>query len=100
MGSDVVENGFAGELADLALTLHGQSTLDDTVDRVLEFGLKALGCGYAGVILVHKRGEVETLAATNDLVGRLDLVTEEIDLGLGTLRLKVGGGHGGHNGTA
>ena len=77
MGSDGVENGFAEELADLALTLHGQSTLDDTVDRVLEFGLKALGCGYAGVILVHKRGGVETLAATNDLVGHLDKVQLE-----------------------
>ncbi len=29
---------------------------------------------------------------------QLIVVHDEIDLGLGTLRLKVGGGHGGHNG--
>jgi GAF domain-containing protein len=68
---------IAEELAELALTLRDEQTLEETVDRVLEFTLKALDCAYAGVILVGKGGAVETFAATHEIVAHLDRVQFE-----------------------
>lgn len=67
----------ADEFAELALSLHEGTGLEDTVDRVLEFAVKALSCSYAGVILVHDRRRVETVAATHPLVRDLDRIQLE-----------------------
>ena len=60
----------------LALTLH-DITFEETVDRVLEFAVTALGCAYAGVILVHPGHRVETVAATDPVVATLDKIQLE-----------------------
>ena len=67
----------ADEFAELALTLHEVSSLEETVDRVLEFAVKALSCSYAGVILVHEKTRVETVAATHPVVADLDRIQLE-----------------------
>jgi len=67
----------AEDFASMALSLHDEPTLDETVDRVLEYAMKAVVCAYAGVIFVHKRSRVETVAATNPIVAELDLVQLE-----------------------
>lgn len=67
----------AEDFAAMALSLHDEPTLDETVDRVLEYAMKAVVCAYAGVIFVHKRTRVETVAATNPIVAQLDLVQLE-----------------------
>ena len=67
----------ADEFAELALTLHEGSSFAETVDRVLEFAVKALRCAYAGVILVHDRSRVETVAATHPVVAELDRIQLE-----------------------
>ena len=67
----------ADEFAELALTLHEGTTLEQTVDRVLEFAVKALSCTYAGVILVHEKARVETVAATHPVVADLDRIQLE-----------------------
>ena len=69
---------MAEDFARMAMTLHDEPTLEQTVDRVLEFALKALGCSYAGIILVHREKRVETFAATDPLVERLDKVQFEV----------------------
>jgi GAF domain-containing protein len=60
------------EFAQLAISLHDEPTLEETVDRVLDFALKAVDCTYAGVIFVHRNKNVETFAATDPLVADLD----------------------------
>jgi len=67
----------ADEFAELALTLHEGTSLEDTIDRVLEFAVKALSCSYAGVILVHQKSRVETVAATHPIVEDLDRIQLE-----------------------
>lgn len=61
----------------MALSLHDEPSLDETVDRVLEYALKSVDCAYAGVIFIHAKSRVETVAATNPLVAQLDLVQLE-----------------------
>lgn len=71
----------ADEFAELALSLHQTATFDETVERVLEFAVKALSCSYAGVILIHDRARVETVAATHPVVADLD--RSQIETGQG-----------------
>ncbi len=77
----MTNDGVAGEFADLAMSLHDEPTLEQTVDRVLEFALKAVDCSYAGIIFVHREKRVETFAATDPLVARLDEVQFEVGEG-------------------
>ena len=71
----------AEELADLAIALHDEPSVDETVERVLEYALKAVDCEYAGVIFVHGRRRVETAAATDPLIEMLDQVQMECGQG-------------------
>ncbi|RYP83400.1 ANTAR domain-containing protein [Nocardioides guangzhouensis] len=71
----------AEEFAQLALSLHDEPTLEDTVGRVLEFALQAVGCTFAGVIFVHGDRGVETFAATDPLIKDLDRLQFEIGEG-------------------
>lgn len=64
----------AESFARLALDLHDVDSLDETVERVLEFAVKTFGCGHAGVILVHGGTRVETVAATDPVVAGLDAI--------------------------
>lgn len=71
----------AGEFAEMALSLHDESTFEETVERSLEFALKAVDANHAGVIFVHSRKSVETVAATNPVVAALDQVQFKIGQG-------------------
>lgn len=68
---------FAEELAEMALAFHDEPTLEETIDAVLEYAMKAVDCAHAGVIFVHAKSQVETVAATSELVARLDRVQLE-----------------------
>ncbi len=65
------------EFAQMALELHGHDSVTETVDRVLEHALKAVSCGYAGVMFLHGKSRVETAAATHPLVAELDQLQVE-----------------------
>lgn len=71
---------YAEEFAELALALHDE-TVEETVERVLEFTLKAIGCDYAGVIFVHGKHNIETAAATDPIVAKLDAMQMELGEG-------------------
>jgi GAF domain-containing protein len=71
---------YAEEFAELALALHDES-VEETVELVLEFTLKAIGCEYAGVIFVHGKHNIETAAATDPIVAKLDAMQMEIGEG-------------------
>jgi GAF domain-containing protein len=71
---------YAEEFAELALSLH-DVTVEETVEKVLEFTLKAIGCDYAGVIFVRGRHDIETAAATDPIVAKLDAMQMEVGEG-------------------
>jgi GAF domain-containing protein len=71
---------YAEEFAELALALN-DVTVEETVEKVLGFALKAIGCDYAGVIFVHGKNAVETAAATDPVVAKLDAVQMEVGEG-------------------
>ena len=62
----------AEEFAELAVRLHEEPTVVETVDLVVQYALRAVDCQYAGVMLVHGDKTVETAAATDPLVAELD----------------------------
>ena len=60
------------EFAELAVRLHEEPTVVETVELVVQYALKAVDCQYAGVMLVRDDKIVETAAATDPLVEELD----------------------------
>jgi GAF domain-containing protein len=76
----VERDRYAEEFAQLALALHDE-TVEETVEKVLEFALKAIGCDYAGVIFVRGRKDIETAAATDPIVAKLDAMQMEVGEG-------------------
>lgn len=74
-------NDNAADFAEIAATLHQERTFDETVERVLEFALKAVDCRYAGVIFVRRRSGIETIAATSPLISDLDQAQSELGEG-------------------
>lgn len=71
---------YAEEFAELALALH-DVTVEETVEKVLEFTLKAIGSDYAGVIFVRGKHDIETAAATDPIVAKLDAMQLEVGEG-------------------
>jgi len=71
---------YAEEFAELALSLH-DVTVEETVEKTLEFTLKAIGCDYAGVIFVRGKHDIETAAATDPIVAKLDAMQMEVGEG-------------------
>ena len=56
----------ARHFAELAVALHDEPTVEETLDEVLRFAVDGVGCAMAGVVFVHGRGLIETAAATDD----------------------------------
>lgn len=67
----------AEELAEMALSLHEVRSFRETLDLVLEFAVKMLGCSHAGIVVTREGGRVETMAATHPLVVDLDAMQVE-----------------------
>lgn len=82
-GELVVSDGTADEFADLAVRLHDEATVVETLDLVVQYALRAVDCQYAGVLLVRKNQEVETAASTAPIVEALDRVQIECREGPG-----------------
>jgi GAF domain-containing protein len=67
-----LEGDDAAVFADLAMRLHEEPTMQQTLDRVVEFALSAVGCRYAGVMLLHGRQRVESAAVTDPVAAKAD----------------------------
>ena len=74
-------DGYAEDFAEMALRLHDEPSVQETVERVLEYALKAVNCDYAGVIFVTRKSQVETIAATHPVVSEIDKL--QVELGEG-----------------
>jgi GAF domain-containing protein len=73
----------ADEFADLAVRLHDEPTVVETLELVVQSALKAIDCQYAGVMLIHGGNNVETAASTDPLVDELHQVQLECGEGPG-----------------
>lgn len=71
----------ADDFAEMALSLHQEPTFEDTVERVLEFALKAVDCTHAGVVFVGRNQRIETVAPTHPVVENLDRLQSELGEG-------------------
>ena len=57
--------------AEWAMALHDSSTVEDTVETVVRFALKAVDCSYAGLALVSRGRRPEVAAVTDPVVDEL-----------------------------
>jgi GAF domain-containing protein len=62
----------AGVFARLAIELHEEPGVEETVEAVLQFALQAVSCTHAGVALSHRGGKLETVAVTDPVVEKSD----------------------------
>lgn len=63
--------GAAG-FAQLAVKLHDAASIAETVDRVLEYAPRAIGCDCAGVVLVRHGKGLQTAGTTDQRVEQAD----------------------------
>ena len=56
----------------LAISVHEEATVSETVDRVLTFARQAVDCSHAGVVFIHSRRRIESVAATDEAVHTLE----------------------------
>jgi GAF domain-containing protein len=75
------DSAVADVFARLALELHEESSVEETVEAVLQFALQAVKCTHAGVALSHRGGRVETVAVTDPVVEQSDQLQLECDEG-------------------
>ena len=87
--SSALDRGF--DLAQMALSVHGEATVPETVERVLEFALAALDCSHAAVVFVHRRQRLELVASTGDAVAAL--IDKQNEVGKGPVLSIVKTGH-------
>lgn len=69
------------EFAEMAVQLHDEPGVEETVERVLEYALKAVRCSYAGVLFLHGGRRIESAAVTHQVVREVD--TLQMELGEG-----------------
>lgn len=83
--------GSAEAFARLALELHGEHGVTETVEAVVQFALTAVGCGCAGLILTSGDGSFQTAATTDPLIELSDQL--QLDSGTGPAFAVVAEGH-------
>jgi transcriptional regulator with GAF, ATPase, and Fis domain len=75
--AETVGGGYAADFARMALELHDEPGVEQTLERVLGFALDAVRCDSAGVMLVHGGKVVETAASTDPVVEKADQLQME-----------------------
>lgn len=73
----ISRGAVAEEFAQLAIELHNLTTAE-TVEKVLDFALNAVGCDHAVVTLGHPDRHAEIAAATSELVAALETVQKDV----------------------
>lgn len=63
---------LADEFADMALKLHQERSLAETVERVLEYALESIPCAHAGIVFLQRGERLSTMAASHEEIARLD----------------------------
>ncbi len=71
----------ADVFARLAIELHEEPGVEETVEAVLQFALQAVSCTHAGVALSHRGAKLETVAVTDPVVEKSDQLQLECGAG-------------------
>jgi GAF domain-containing protein len=72
-----VNDELAQDLARLALVLHEQPDIEQTVERLLEYVQAKLNASHASVLLLQRAGRLASVAATDALAEEADRVQVE-----------------------
>lgn len=73
---------IASALADAARAINTPETLEGTLDAIVHAARASVpGFDHAGISIVHRRGKIETKAATGQLVWELDTMQYDLDEG-------------------
>jgi GAF domain-containing protein len=78
----------AAAFARLALELHQEDGVEETIDAVARFALKAVNCTQAGIVLAGRSGRLDLGASTDSAVEKADLL--QLQLGQGPALTIVG----------
>jgi GAF domain-containing protein len=81
--SEVAAPTSADAFARLAVELHDAPGVEETIDAVVQFALKALNCTYAGIALYVRGSQAEIAAVTDPVVA--DVYALQLDSGSGPL---------------
>lgn len=71
----------AHEFADLAQELSQADCPQQTAEQVVDHALAALGADHGGITLIRSGGRLESIACTDDLVVKADLLQYDLDEG-------------------
>ncbi|QWZ10048.1 GAF and ANTAR domain-containing protein [Nocardioides panacis] len=77
------------DLAQMALSVHEEATVPETVDRVLDFARAAVDCGHAAVVFVHARRRLEIVASTDPAIAAL--IEKQVEVHAGPILSMVNG---------
>jgi GAF domain-containing protein len=68
----------ASDFAEMALALHEEPDVEQTLERVVEYAQQATVCDDAGLILQHGQGRLETAVASDPRVRKADELQTEL----------------------
>jgi GAF domain-containing protein len=68
------------DFADMSLTLLEEPDVAETLDQIVEYARDCLACDYAGIHIVRS-GEIETAAATDEVIRQADKAQAELGEG-------------------
>lgn len=71
----------AHEFATIAEELHSAPTPADTAEQVVEYACEQLGADHGGISLIRRGGRLETVAPTDDVAVKVDVLQSELGEG-------------------
>jgi GAF domain-containing protein len=78
----MTDNTLAHAMADAARAMNAPRSLEETLDGIVRAAALAVpGMDHVGISVAHRKGKIETKAATSQLVWELDQMQYEIDEG-------------------
>lgn len=72
---------MAADFAAMALEMHQDPGVEQTLDHVVDFARRSVGCDHVGVMLLHGGKRLEMAATTDPIVEKADAF--QVDLGQG-----------------
>ena len=75
------ENQFIGSLAGLVAGSRSGVDLEDTAERVVALAMETVGCDFAGITLLQRKGRLTSMATTDAVVDEADALQYQLKQG-------------------